>query len=99
MKVLVQFKLTDLKLKMSSVKWSRNCTVDPYINLDWRIRAALQSFREKYLGSMDNVVVVFVDKSLESVLRRIGIQSQVLFKLHAPTVNDDSPLTELNIRK
>ncbi|KRX87784.1 hypothetical protein T4E_6490 [Trichinella pseudospiralis] len=74
----------------SSVKWSRNCTVDPYINLDWRIRAALQSFREKYLGSMDNVVVVFVDKSLESVLRRIGIQSQVLFKLHAPT--DCNPL-------
>ncbi|KRX87789.1 hypothetical protein T4E_9744 [Trichinella pseudospiralis] len=83
----------------SSVKWSQNCTVDPYINLDWRIRAALESFREKYLGSMDNVVVVFVDKSLESVLRRIGIQSQVLFKLHAPTVHDDSPLTQLNIRK
>ncbi|KRY78199.1 hypothetical protein T4D_10340, partial [Trichinella pseudospiralis] len=67
--------------------------------LDWRIRAALESFREKYLVSMDNVVVVFVDKSLDSVLRRIGIQSQVLFKLHAPTVDDDSLLTQLNIRK
>ncbi|KRY66560.1 hypothetical protein T4D_2470, partial [Trichinella pseudospiralis] len=32
-------------------------------------------------------------------LRRIGIQSQVLFKLHAPTVDDDSLLTQLNIRK
>ncbi|KRZ73616.1 hypothetical protein T10_1982 [Trichinella papuae] len=71
----------------TSIKWSENCNVDAYVNLDWRINAALESLREKYSGSMDKVVVVFVDKSLESVLRGVGIRSRVLFKLHAPPEN------------
>ncbi|KRZ13599.1 hypothetical protein T11_7969 [Trichinella zimbabwensis] len=82
----------------TSVKWSRNSIVDPYVNLDWRIKAALESFREKYSGSMDKVVAVFVDKSLESVLRGVGIRSRVLFKLHAPPVDDDTPMPQLDFK-
>ncbi|KRZ02756.1 hypothetical protein T4B_10705, partial [Trichinella pseudospiralis] len=45
--------------------------------LNWRINAALESFRKKYSVSKHTMVAVFVDKSLESVLRDVGAHSGV----------------------
>ncbi|KRZ35905.1 hypothetical protein T4C_12100 [Trichinella pseudospiralis] len=61
----------------TSVKWSENGKIDPYVNLNWRINAALESFRKKYSVSKHTMVAVFVDKSLESVLRDVGAHSGV----------------------
>ncbi|KRY64173.1 hypothetical protein T4A_496 [Trichinella pseudospiralis] len=38
--------------------------------------------------SMDKMVAVFVDKSLESVLRGVGAHSRRLFKLYSPAIED-----------
>ncbi|KRZ21424.1 hypothetical protein T4B_9588, partial [Trichinella pseudospiralis] len=72
----------------TSIKWSENHNVDTYVNSDWRINAALKSLRKKYPGSMDKMVAVFVDKSLESVLRGVGAHSRRLFKLYSPAIED-----------
>ncbi|KRZ01600.1 hypothetical protein T11_2030 [Trichinella zimbabwensis] len=68
----------------TSVQWPENCKVDPYADLDWRISAALESFKIKYSGSKDKMVVVFVDKSLESVLRHVAGLSRVAYELYIP---------------
>ncbi|KRY65202.1 hypothetical protein T4B_3205 [Trichinella pseudospiralis] len=49
-----------------------NLNVETYVNLDWRINAALESFKIKYSGSQDKTVIVFVSIRLESVLRHIA---------------------------
>ncbi|KRX92463.1 hypothetical protein T4E_366 [Trichinella pseudospiralis] len=70
----------------TSVKCPENCKIDPYINLYWRINAALESIRKKYSGSMDKMVVVFVDKSLESLLKEVLVGLPAAFKVHVPSV-------------
>ncbi|KRZ01820.1 hypothetical protein T11_9229 [Trichinella zimbabwensis] len=82
----------------TSVQWPENCKVDPYVDLDWRISAALESFKIKYSGSKDKTVVVFVDKRLESVLRHVAGLSRVSYELYIPPV-EDTPLTQENIKK
>ncbi|KRZ73591.1 hypothetical protein T10_1522 [Trichinella papuae] len=70
----------------TSVKCPENCKFDPYVNLYWRINAALESMRKKYSGSMDRMVVVFVDKSLESLLKEAFVGLHAAFKVHVPSV-------------
>ncbi|OUC48942.1 hypothetical protein D917_05854 [Trichinella nativa] len=53
----------------SSVQCPENNKIDPYINLAWRLNMALLSFQNKYSSAEYKMIIVFVDKSLESVLK------------------------------
>ncbi|KRX92467.1 hypothetical protein T4E_3486 [Trichinella pseudospiralis] len=77
---------------------SGNSEVDPYVDLDCRISAALESFKEKYSGSEEKMVVVFVDKRLESVLRHVANLSNMAYELYVPAV-EDIPLNGENAQK
>ncbi|KRX67960.1 hypothetical protein T09_14432 [Trichinella sp. T9] len=55
----------------SSVQCPENNKIDPYINLAWRLNMALLSFQNKYSSAKWKMVIAFVDKSLESVLKDI----------------------------
>ncbi|KRZ53564.1 hypothetical protein T02_10446 [Trichinella nativa] len=55
----------------SSVQCPENNKIDPYINLAWRLNMALLSFQNKYSSAKWKMIIVFVDKSLESVLKDI----------------------------
>ncbi|KAL1231468.1 Deoxyhypusine hydroxylase [Trichinella spiralis] len=79
----------------TSVQWPGNCKADPYVDLEWRLSAALDSMRNKYQDTMPNVVAVFVDKSLGSVLREIASRSQLLINMEIPPV-EETPLTQEN---
>ncbi|KRZ53571.1 hypothetical protein T02_8643 [Trichinella nativa] len=66
----------------TSVKCCGKCKVDRYVNLECRLAAAVQFLKEKYSGMEQNAVVVFVDKSLKSVLTDVIGQSGVLYQRH-----------------
>ncbi|KRZ13328.1 hypothetical protein T11_14465 [Trichinella zimbabwensis] len=83
----------------TSVKWPGNCKVDPYVDLDWRINAALESMRKQYSDSVDKMVVVFVNNSLENVLRVVAGRSRARCKLHIPSAEDNTPFTQENMEK
>ncbi|KRZ05088.1 hypothetical protein T11_6862 [Trichinella zimbabwensis] len=70
----------------TSVKCPENYKIDPYVNLDWRINAALGSFKKKYSGSRFQMVAVFVDKCLDNVLKGATVGSWPAFKVHVPSV-------------
>ncbi|KRZ01885.1 hypothetical protein T11_2537 [Trichinella zimbabwensis] len=70
----------------TSVKCPENYKIDPYVNLDWRINAALGSIKKKYSGSMFQMVAVFVDKCLDNVLKGATVGSWPAFKVHVPSV-------------
>ncbi|KRZ05095.1 hypothetical protein T11_6862 [Trichinella zimbabwensis] len=65
----------------TSVKCPENYKIDPYVNLDWRINAALGSIKKKYSGSMFQMVAVFVDKCLDNVLKGATVGSWPAFKM------------------
>ncbi|KRX89988.1 hypothetical protein T4E_5490 [Trichinella pseudospiralis] len=58
--------------KSLNIKVDDGLSKTTYVNLDWRINAALESFKIKYSGSQDKTVIVFVSIRLESVLRHIA---------------------------
>ncbi|KRY48893.1 hypothetical protein T03_8164 [Trichinella britovi] len=66
----------------TSVKCCGKCKVDRYVNLECRLAAAVQFLKEKYSGMEQNAVVVFVDKSLKSVLTD-GYSTNDIFALHS----------------
>ncbi|KAL1236001.1 ATP synthase subunit b,plastid [Trichinella pseudospiralis] len=70
----------------TSVKCPENYKIDPYVNLDWRINTALGSIKKKYSGSKLQMVVAFVDKCLENVLKTATVGSWPAFKVHVPSV-------------
>ncbi|XP_003374082.1 hypothetical protein Tsp_08809 [Trichinella spiralis] len=70
----------------SSVKRPESSIFDPYVNLQWRINAAVESLRTKYSCSMNEMVVVFVDKSLESVLKEAFVGLKAAVKIHVSSV-------------
>ncbi|KRZ02160.1 hypothetical protein T4B_7856, partial [Trichinella pseudospiralis] len=74
----------NIKLLQTCAQRSGNSEVDPYVDLDCRISAALESFKEKYSGSEEKMVVVFVDKRLESVLRHVANLSNMAYELYVP---------------
>ncbi|KAL1231426.1 Ubiquitin-associated and SH3 domain-containing protein [Trichinella spiralis] len=53
----------------SSLQSPENSKIDPYINLVWRVNMTFLSLQNKYSSSEYKMVVVFVDKCLESVLK------------------------------
>ncbi|KRY16154.1 hypothetical protein T12_9142 [Trichinella patagoniensis] len=82
----------------TSVQWPGNYKVDPYVDLEWRLSAALDSMRYKYPDTNPNVVAVFVDKSLGSMLSDIAGRSQLLINMEIPP-SEDTPLTQENTEK
>ncbi|XP_003374138.1 conserved hypothetical protein [Trichinella spiralis] len=53
----------------SSLQSPENSKIDPYINLVWRVNMTFLSLQNKYSSSEYKMVIVFVDKCLESVLK------------------------------
>ncbi|KRX34148.1 hypothetical protein T05_8727 [Trichinella murrelli] len=77
----------------TSVQWPGNYKVDPYVDLEWRLSAALDSMRYKYPDTNPNVVAVFVDKSLGSMLSDIAGRSQLLINMEIPP-SEDTPRSQ-----
>ncbi|KRZ13600.1 hypothetical protein T11_7969, partial [Trichinella zimbabwensis] len=53
----------------TSYKCPENCNNESFLEMDERITATLKSIRAKYSGSTNRTIVVFVNKSLETVLQ------------------------------
>ncbi|KRY16153.1 hypothetical protein T12_9142 [Trichinella patagoniensis] len=65
-----------------SVEWPGGKIIDPYVNLLWRINAIVQSLMMEYTGIREQMVAVFVDKSVESVLTRVTVGPPLPFIMH-----------------
>ncbi|KRX46660.1 hypothetical protein T05_6506 [Trichinella murrelli] len=70
----------------SSIKRPGSSIFDPYVNLQWRINAAVESLRTKHSVAMNEMIVVFVEKSLESVLKEAFVGLNAAFKSHVSSV-------------
>ncbi|KRX14878.1 hypothetical protein T07_13233, partial [Trichinella nelsoni] len=70
----------------SSVPFPENNKIDPHINLAWLINMAFLSLRNKYSISKWKMVVIFVDKSLERVLKDAYFMSLAPTEPHIPLV-------------
>ncbi|OUC48984.1 hypothetical protein D917_05816 [Trichinella nativa] len=73
----------------------RSLVVERGYDVDDSYDAALDSMRYKYPDTNPNVVAVFVDKSLGSMLSDIAGRSQLLINMEIPPV-EDTPLTQEN---
>ncbi|KRX46658.1 hypothetical protein T05_6506 [Trichinella murrelli] len=72
-----------------SVEWPGDKIIDPYVNLLWRINAIVQSLMMEYTGIREQMVAVFVDKSVESVLTRVTVGPPLPFIMHVPPIPED----------
>ncbi|KRY54515.1 hypothetical protein T03_6780 [Trichinella britovi] len=72
-----------------SVEWPGGKIIDPYVNLLWRINAIVQSLMMEYTGIREQMVAVFVDKSVESVLTRVTVGPPLPFIMHVPPIPED----------
>ncbi|OUC41977.1 hypothetical protein D917_10541 [Trichinella nativa] len=81
-----------------SVEWPGDKIIDPYVNLLWRINAIVQSLMMEYPGIREQMVAVFVDKSVESVLTRVTVGPPLPFIMHVPPIPEDV-LDKNNMKK
>ncbi|KRX92468.1 hypothetical protein T4E_7607 [Trichinella pseudospiralis] len=70
------------------IKWPGGSSIDPYVNLAWRINEAVKSMMRTYSGAIEQIVAIFVDRSLERMLRCVMIGPPLPFILRVPPIPD-----------